>query len=791
MTRWPIAAASIVGAAVLGAPSIACAQEHATTFHIAPQSLEGALVDFAQQSDVSISLPTEGLDGARSAGLNGNFTAEQALGRLLTGTGYRFERAGDRAFRIIAAPHRAEAAPPIEEETLIVTARRGTPLQELPRSLTDTTGEDLERISAAPDSHTLATQVSGLQYTDLGLGRNKLYIRGVSDGSLTGRAQSTVGIYLDGVRLTYAAPDPQLQLVDVNRIDVLRGPQGALYGAGSIGGILSIESNTPDASAFSGSILGGAETTNSGGTGSNVELVLNAPILRDRLALRAVTYDQQSAGWLDNAVTGASDTNSTRRRGVRLSAAYDISPDWRFSVAIVNQSIDSEDSQYLLSAPAGAARAAPFAEPHDNDFAMVRASLHGETAFGDIDTTTALVDHEINSRFDATGAFSIFGVNPALPRPLEDRNTLHMIVHETRLTAPTGASMPWFFGVFYADGDNRADRILRDGAFGSWPITAYREQRTDKIDEIALFGEVSWRITDDITLSTGARAFQYEVRTRSDIEEPLLNLTSSTAGALKDHGIAPDVRLAYQPSHNLLFYLSGAEGYRSSGFNTGEPVGVSLGPQQPLRRFAGDELWTYELGTRFSLFESRLRVSAAVFHNEWSRLQTDDLMSNGLPFTGNAGLSVATGFELDAAYDLTDELTLETHLLTNEPRLSRPDPRFPAFTGHLPGAAELLLSSSLSYEREISTGIVANADLSVAFVGSSSAAFATGATRDSYTQTDLSFRLQFGDVDTQLYVSNLFDQDGATFSPGNPYISAPSITQLRPLTIGAQVRRRF
>lgn len=789
MKRWPIAAASIVGAAVLGAPSAVCAQTQAVAFRIPPQSLEGALVDFAQQSDVSISLPTEGLAGAHSLGLTGRFNTEQALSRLLAGTSYSFERVGDRAFRIVASPHRAEATPAVEDETIVVTARRRTRLEDLPRSLTDTAGEDLERASAAADSHTLAAQVSGLQYTNLGLGRNKLYIRGVSDGSLTGRAQSTVGIYLDGVRLTYAAPDPQLQLVDVNRVDILRGPQGALYGAGSIGGILSIESNAPDASEFSGSILGGVETTNGGGVGSNLELVLNAPVLRDRLAIRAVAYDQQSAGWLDNSITGANDTNSTRRRGARLTAAYDLSPDWQLSASIVTQSIDSEDSQYLPAA--GAERTAPFAEPHDNDFAMMRATLHGETAFGDIDTTTALVDHEIASRFDATGGFGIFAVNPALPRPLDDRNTLHMIVHETRLSAPAGASAPWFLGLFYADGDNSSDRILRDGAFGAWPTIAYREQRTDRIDEIALFGEVSWTLTDTITLSTGARAFQYEVRTSSEVEEPLLALTDSTIGALKDHGIAPDVRLAYQPTHNLLFYLSAAEGYRSSGFNTGEPIGSTLGPQQPLRRFAGDELWTYEFGTRFALFDLRLRVSAAIFHNEWSRLQTDDLLSNGLPFTGNAGLSVATGFELDAAYDLTDELSFRTHLLTNEPRLSRPYTGFPVSTGHLPGAAELLISNSLSYEREFSAGFTATADLNVAFVGSSSSAFASGATRDSYTQTDLSFGLRFRDIDGQLYVSNLFDEDGATFSPGNPYISAPSITHLRPLTIGLQIRRHF
>ncbi len=785
MTRWAWAAI-LAGTAALSAPASAAAQTRAP-FHIAPQPLEPALIAFAQQANVSLALPQAGVGDARTQGVDGYYTTTEALTRLLAGAGYRFEVAGDRAYRIVAAPiHAAEQTAP--ENVIITAARRRSSLQDLPRSISDLGEDRLDQLPAR-DVHGLAGQISGVLFTDVGEGRDKVYIRGVSDGALTGRAQSTVGIYLDGVRLTYAAPDPQLQLVDVARVDVLRGPQGALYGAGSIGGIVSIESNAPDASVFSGDTLLGAESTRTGGVSHNAELVVNIPLAPGKLALRYAGYDALTAGWLDNPGIGQTDTNESHRAGSRLTLQWNASANWRVRAFVTDQTIDSRDSQYL---PQGSSvRAAHLMEPHDNDFLLVGSSVHGETRFGDIDSTTAWVRHEINNRFDATGDFASLGANPAAVLSMDEHNALNIIVHETRITSPADAVLPWYVGFFYSDGDTESERFLHDDAGG-----AYLETRADAIDEIALFGETVWRIAPRVTLTTGARLFQYDVKTNAALSEALLSLSNQSAGKLTDRGLATDLRLAYQPSAGMLFFLAASEGYRSGGFNTGAPIGVGFnGPMQPFARFTGDELWTYEAGTRLTLWNGRVALSATAFANDWRNVQTDDLIVNGLPFTGNVGDARAVGFESDLRYYATDNLTLRAHVLVNEPEINKPDPTFPAAVRGLPGAPEFTLSGAAAYEHELRIARLdaqARMELDVTHVGDSAISFGNDIYRDSYTEVDASVGLSAGDVDLMVYANNLLDSAGSTFSLANPYSAdGPFVTRLRPLTIGVQVRRRF
>lgn len=790
MNRWTRLAAVGAGAALSCAPVAAQAQT-LHDFRIPPQPLESALLQFADQSGVSLALPDAGVGDARTDGVVGRVTEAEALTRLLSRSGFRFERAGEHAYRVIAAPRPRAATGVTTSDAVIVTAaRRPSSLQDLPRSLSDVDERRLDQLPAH-ESNGLASEMSGVLFSDVGAGRDKIYIRGISDGAVSGHAQSTVGIYLDGVRLTYAAPDPQLQLVDVARVDVLRGPQGALYGAGSIGGIFSIESNPPDVTEFSGSILGELDATQGGGVGTNAEVVLNAPIIPDRLAGRFAGYDQRVAGWLDNTTTGSKDTNEVRRRGARLSAELDLGANWRLRAFVANQTIDAADSQYLADTPAGHQRTARLLEPHDNDFLMAGGALHGRTGLGIVDATTAIVRHEVNNRYDATGGFAVFGVDPSAVVPLDEQNTLDILVHETRLSSPAGASLPWFLGMFYADGDNSSERVLHDGT-----IDAYHERRRDAIDEMAIFGEAIWRLSPVLTLSTGLRAFQYDVRVSSSVAEDVLGLSSQMDERLKDRGVAPDLRLSYQPRAHMLFYLAASEGYRSAGFNSGEPVGEALSTTtQPFRRYVGDELWTYEAGAHLSLLEGRLSVSSAAFLNDWRRLQTDELISGNLTYTGNAGSARAWGFESDTRFDLTDALTMRAHLLINEPEFSRRDLTFPIAVDSLPGAPEIALSGSLSYERDISFGessALVHAEAGATFVGDSASAFATAQHRDSYTRTDASVSLTSGNIEVLLYAENVFDVAGTTFSAGNPYsVDGPFVTELRPLTLGVALRRRF
>jgi outer membrane receptor protein involved in Fe transport len=780
-----------VAGPLAASPAFADARAH---FNIPPQALESALYQFADQAHASLALPEAGVGAAQSAGASGALTAEAALQQLLEGSGYVYQKVGADAFRIIAAQRPIHASTEVPPEDIVVTAgRRPTPLNTLPRSVSHLSADDLRDIGAH-DLNDVILSVNGFSRTNTGLGRDKMLLRGISDGALTGISQSTVGLYLNGLRLTYAAPDPDLELVDIRDVDVLRGPQGALYGAGSIGGIVQIETNPVDLSNSSLDAKMEGNAVEYGRTGSNVAAVANAPIVSGKFGVRGVAYSQQFGGWLDNNVTGMKDTNSAERRGARLTTTFD-GGFWDASLFGVYQTLDSHDAQYIRLADDDV-RSAHMLEPHDNDFLSVGVALHASLPLGELTSTTASVRHQITSRYDATGGFADLGVDPLQVKPFDEDQNLDIIIHETRLTSPANASIPWLVGVFYADGDNRRENTLRYGAPGIWNSVAYSEGRTDGIDEEAVFGEINWPLAPHLSLSTGVRLFRFRVKTQSTTHEELLATSNTFKGSLLSDGVAPDVRLAYQPNPDMLFYLSIARGYRGGGFNTGGPAGAITMIGQPNQRFSGDSLVATELGTRLSLFEQRLSLSAGIFYYRWHHIQSDSLIVDGFPYTGNVGDGDAYGFETELRYAVGGGLTLLGNLLINEPELKHPDPTYPGILNRdFPGAPEHSLAIGLRYERRLdwarNLSFFGEADagyISQAFVG-----YDTLSTIGDYGVANTRVGLRTPDWDLALFVDNITAADDRTFGAGNPYGAAggPYVSPPTPRTIGVSLSHSF
>ncbi|MBS0384646.1 MAG: TonB-dependent receptor [Proteobacteria bacterium] len=764
---------------------------------IAPQPLEGALVALATQANISLSLPNGGgFEDRQSPGLHGSYSVEGALNALLRGSGYRYERVGADAYRVVPALHGAIPPSRAESDEIIVTAaRESTELRRLPRSLSHIDAAQLNH-AGIDDDEQLGRLLGGVAFTNLGEGRDKILLRGISDGALTGNAQSLVSLYFGDSRITYAAPDPDLLLVDIASVDVLRGPQGALYGAGAMGGVLRIEPNPVDLSDSAGSLHAQTEFTRAGGAGESVDLMYNAPIVPNQFGIRGVFYDEQDAGWVDNPRLNESNTNHTQRRGARLQAMTQLGAQWSLAGAAILQTIDTKDAQYQERTPAGLERTANLLEPHDNDFSLYGLTLRGDTGWSNLTSSTSYVTHALSSRFDVTGQFASLGLDPSRARPLDEDNTLQIVVHETRLSSPANAMLPWFVGLFYSEGDFTHGLVVRDGPYGAWPDIAYHEHRVDSVDEGALFGELTWPITDRISLATGARLFQSDISTRSSKAEPLLGMTASASRHLVDSGVAPDIRLSYQPADTMLFFLSAAEGYRSGGFNTGGPIGAPLGPLQPQERYSGDHLWTFEAGGRISLAGGRVRLQAVAFLNDWRDIQTDSLRANGLTYSGNVGDARAFGFELNAHAMATDHLTVDADIQINEPELTSVRASFPeAAHGALPGSPEYSASTSLRYENMFVAGGATwtwFAQLDAQYVGDAKLGFGQGPRVGGYIQTDARIGLSTAHWSAMLYADNLTNSDGPTFSPGNPYQPGLTFeTPLRPLTVGISLQRAF
>lgn len=783
-------AAFLLPTAALAAPA---------DFRIRRKALDEALLDFAVQADVSLNAAAARQCRRDGNAVQGRMEPEEALRRLLAGTGCRFERVGPRAFRIVRAervePRPATPPPPppqpeqptVVEEVIVTATRRPMVASRLPYAVSAVSEERLDREGVA-DVGGVAELTPGLTVTNLGPGRDKLIIRGVSDGALTGRVQSTVGIYLDDTRLTYNAPDPDLRLADVERVEVLRGPQGSLYGAGSIGGVYHIVTRKPRFEETEARLVAETSLTADGEAGWALEAVYNMPVAGDRAALRVVGWDERLGGYIDNPALGLEDVNRTSRRGLRAALAVQAAPQWTLTAGAVLQAINSDDAQYT-DGTGDLARSNAVREPHHNDLGGGWAALAGTTSWARVRWTGAWLRHEVDSRYDASEALPLFG-GPAGSAAAFDEDILsETFVTELHLISPLGARIPWLVGGFYAEAHEDVGADLRA------PASLYREDRSSEVSEFALYGEVS-ATRGRWTGVVGGRLFWSRDETRS--LRSASGQVSEFEGLLEETGFAPKLVVRYQGGPRWMVYAQAAEGYRTGGFNTGGPAGQVFGGEgdaQPLRRYRGDELWSYELGGKWSDPDRGLALQAALYRVAWRDIQSTQLLPSGLAYTANLGDGEAFGLELEGAWS-TGPLSFNANLILNEPELVKVDRGFAgASDSGLAGVPRFAASLSGHYERPLSGRWVLEADARLSWIGPSQLTFDAGLSpgMGDYGALRLAMGVRSERWRATAFVDNAADSLGDTFAYGNPFSvrSGPQHTPQRPATVGLRLERTF
>ena len=346
-----VLAAAPLACVVLATPAPAQAAER-SAFEIDAGPLDRALLTFARQAGISIAVSDPALRRIRVRGLKGRYTLRAGLGRLLRGSGYDFRisdgsvvelvpRSAPRADRppppaSASAPRPSPPAPP-RARTIIVTAtKQDAALADYPGSVhVAELGEAESLRRGAKGSEVLLRELPNLTTTDLGSGRNKIFIRGIADSSFNGQTQATISQYLGESRLIYSAPDPDLALYDVERVEVLEGPQGTLYGAGSLGGVIRLVPRAPLArvTELIGSI---ALSTTASEVGGDAALVANVP-LGDTAALRVVGYVIRRPGYIDDLQRGLADINRTNVSGLRATVRFEPLADIELEAGIAGQ----------------------------------------------------------------------------------------------------------------------------------------------------------------------------------------------------------------------------------------------------------------------------------------------------------------------------------------------------------------------------------------------------------------------------------------------------------------------
>ena len=780
------------GAAV--APCVARA-EPAHIFRLPSEPVEHALVRFAVQAGVSIGgFPVPGCSGL-SRPVIGVLTPSAALRKLLP-PGCEFKRVDTRAFLISAAhptaipPSRPGPAPiNVQVDEVVVTAeKRREPLRGSPFAVSVMTKEELERVGSQ-DFAGAALRFPGVAETNLGPGRNKIFIRGISDGAFTGRTQSTVGLYLDDVPITYNAPDPDLRLADVKQVEVLRGPQGTLYGSGSIGGIVRIVTARPDPKAFGAAVATEGMFNEHRDRSFGVEAMLNVPLLNGRAAIRAVAYRDELAGYLDNPSLGLEDVNRGRRTGGRLSAWIELPGGWQAQGNFARQSINTSDSQYTQG-PGRFSRDTAILEPHDNDFTLTGGTLAHPGSTVDLRVSAAYIDHDLSTRYDATGAFDLA---PTAVAAFDEVQVVELWVAEAIAASAGQARLRWLVGLFGSLTNDSSRGVLDASLSGGEARSVFL--RHDRLQEAAIFGELTYDLTPRLTATLGGRLFATRVETASGgfglARLPLADVDAH----LTDEGFAPKARLSYAFAPGLVAYAQVQDGYRAGGFDVpaaadGTSGGTDVGSYRP------DRLRSYEVGGEAALFDGALTVRAAVFQANWRNVQTDQFRVSGLPVTLNIGDGSNRGVEFEGVWKPDRHWRVRVSGLVDGPELTRTSAAFPAQVDiGLPGVAKQTASLDVSYSWSLSHNLRAEVSAQASYVGRSFLTFDGGAATamGDYGQGRIAALVSRGSWQAQAYVANLTDEEGNTFAYGNPFsrMRARQATPLPPRTFGVALRRSF
>jgi iron complex outermembrane receptor protein len=765
----------------------AAAQEVA--FDIPAGRLSDALVSLGEQAGISIGTGDPNLSSVRSRRVRGRMTVNEALSRLLAGTGYRFAFVAPRTVRVTrianarAAPRPvnppAPALPPPPDVPIVVTgSKQQTPLENFAGTvrMVDIGSTDVGRFGVR-GTEAVVARLPMLSSTNLGTGRNKVFIRGIADSSFNGSSQALVGQYLGDVRLSYNAPDPDLQLYDFKRVEVLEGPQGTLYGAGALGGILRLVPNSPDPSNASAAFSGGLLATRHGEFGRDLSAMANLPIDREGLTLRAVVYGASEGGYIDDAGRGERDVNRVGVHGGRATLLWTPANEWQIELTGLAQFITAHDGQYAERGLPPLTRRSSLAQPFENDYQLGALTLRRRTPSIELISTTSLVRHDLETEFDATEPVAgapaqLFGEDVAL--------TLYN--HETRLSRPNSDGAGWVLGFALLRNTSEVHRRIGPRA-AMLPIANARNETI----EVAVFGQASIPIGDRLTGTLGgrlsvARSDGQVLDTDEDVDEP----------ARTDFQVSPTAALSWRAGGDVLVYTRYQKGSRVGGLAV-----FATASGTAAERYESDSLTSVEAGIRLgNSATSPISLNAALSYAWWSDIQADLIDEHGLPYTTNLGDGGIAGIEVEASWQVTPRLRLDAAAFLNAGSLTDPAPAFAdADETDLPNIAAAGGRIGANFRAELAAGADLSVDGAINYVGSSQ--LGIGAPLDveqgDYFDSQIGARIGLGRLGLSVDVDNLFDVRGNRFAFGNPFglETRSQMTPLRPRTVRVGVDVAF
>jgi iron complex outermembrane receptor protein len=565
----------------------------------------------------------------------------------------------------------AEQAAPADEGTIgeitVTATKRASSLQKVPFSIAAVSEQDL-RDRGATNIVELARNVAGLAIADLGPGQSQIAIRGISSGQVIRDqpgVKEQVGVYLDESPISVALFTPDLDFYDLERFEVLRGPQGTLFGAGSTSGTLRYITAQPKLGKVEGSFEVGLSAVKDGSDAGDVKAAVNFP-MGDKVAARLVGYYNRLPGWVDALQpSGAvsNDVNTGKKDGVRVALLWQPNDNWRITPRFVYQDLQTNgyprvDLWNILGDTATDQPGSSFGkygqftqqpEGMTDNFRLGDLKIAVDIGPTELTSISSYTDRSLVVLRDAsqlTGSVTVDVGGTAgearLTSPLYDSTKLKVFSQELRLASTANDTLEWLVGGFYQKVDRHYGQDLPTPGYDAItsrlfgvvstqlnapPDTPFYSNLFYNLKQYGAFGEATYNFSSQWGLTAGARYYKFD-------EDRVLNFggffsdptpPGGVPGSTTSDGVSPRVILTYRPNNDLQFNLQASRGFRLGGIN--DPINLPLCSADDAAVFGNQKTWNdeentnYELGAKMLLMDRRVTLNVAAFYSDIKDLQ--------------------------------------------------------------------------------------------------------------------------------------------------------------------------
>jgi len=696
-------------------------------------------------------------------------------------------------------------APGALEEVVVTAQKRSESLQSVPQSISVVQGESMAT-RGVQQLEDLAASVPGISTLSAGgPGQMQVTIRGINSGL---NISPTVSTYVDDVPFgsgtaysTAATLGMELGAFDVSRVEVLRGPQGTLYGANAFGGLLKYVLNGPELNAVRGRVELEGSDTSGGRTNYGARGMLNWGT--ERFAARFDLVRNDDAGYVDNAFRGDQDQNAYTSTVARAAFAFQATDALSFRASVLSQDLDrdgSADVSYDVATAKPALgdlqQAQPVASPFTQQYKLYTLGMDYDAGFGTVSATVSRQNIDNDYVQDGSDFYPVL-LSPFFPIDavgIENRHSTDKTTAEVRLTSPTGQPFEWLTGVYYSKEDSLLFQHVagyNDGV--ELPFDIGTVKGPSDYEEWAVYADGTYHFSDAIDATLGSR-WTHNDQNYEQIGSGLL-IGSNPGGSATDSVSTYMATVRYHISTDDMVYLRAASGYRPGGPNligsdpvTGEPIGNAT--------FEADELWNYELGAKFRV-GGIAAIDASVYYIDWSNIQLAAIR-NGLGVFANGKDAKSQGAELSVILNPVDGLSLTGMFAYMDAKLVQAAPDVGGSAGEtLPNTPKTSFALSADYSFPIGAW-TGSAGATYKYTDDRKAGF-DDATQfvqydlPSFDAIDLRAGLSKDSWSFNLYARNVTDERGQLSAyTGFSALGGPArVSVIRPRTIGLLIGKQF